>query len=58
MLRILLLVIKMKDKNKKIKQAKKSAGDNQWTSNNLKYYPDTRERKDGPGGENVKQGQQ
>lgn len=29
----------------------KSAGNNQWTNNNLKYYPDQRERKDGPGGE-------
>ena len=29
---------------------KKTAGNNQWTNNNLKYYPDTRERKDGPGG--------
>lgn len=29
---------------------KKTAGNNQWTNNNLKYYPDTRERKDGPSG--------
>lgn len=29
----------------------KSAGNNQWTNGNLKYYPDERERKDGPGGD-------
>ena len=28
----------------------KTAGKNQWTNNNLKYYPDERERQDGPGG--------
>lgn len=28
----------------------KTATNNQWTNNNLKYYPDTRERQDGPGG--------
>lgn len=32
-------------------EQKKTAYNNQWTSNNLKYYPDERERKDGPGGE-------
>lgn len=32
------------------KENKKDAGNNQWTSNNLKYYPDERERQDGPGG--------
>lgn len=31
-------------------EAKKNAGNNQWTNNNLKYYPDERERQDGPGG--------
>lgn len=29
----------------------KTAGNNQWTNANLKYYPDERERKDGPGGD-------
>lgn len=43
------------DKNKTQKERtpdapKKTAGNNQWTNNNLKYYPDERERKDGPGG--------
>ncbi|WP_416326931.1 hypothetical protein [[Eubacterium] hominis] len=33
------------------KENKKTAGNNQWSNQNLKYYPDTRERKDGPGGE-------
>lgn len=28
----------------------KSATDNQWTNNNLKYYPDDRPEQDGPGG--------
>ncbi len=32
--------------------AEKTAGNNQWTTNNSKYNPDNRERKDGPGGEN------
>lgn len=35
------------------KDNKKTAGNNQWTNNNLKYYPDTRDRKDGPGGNQV-----
>lgn len=30
---------------------KKDEGNNQWTNANLKYYPDERERRDGPGGE-------
>ena len=33
-----------------MEEAKKTAGNNQWTSNNLKYDPDERERQDGPGG--------
>ncbi len=41
-------------KEKKNKNAKKDAGNNQWTNNNLKYYPDKRERRDGPGGEDEK----
>lgn len=32
------------------KDNKKTAGNNQWTNNNLKYYPDARDREDGPGG--------
>ena len=35
----------------KVQDAKKDAGNNQWTNANLKYYPDERERHDGPGGE-------
>lgn len=30
--------------------SKKTAGNNQWTNNNLRYYPDKRKRQDGPGG--------
>lgn len=37
--------------NNSNKKAEKTAGNNQWTNNNLKYYPDTRERKDGPSGD-------
>lgn len=40
-------------KKSKNKENKKTAGNNQWTNNNLKYYPDERERKDGPGGEGL-----
>lgn len=42
----------MKKENKQDKENgnKKSATNNQWTNNQLKYYPDERERKDGPGG--------
>lgn len=29
---------------------KKTEGNNQWTNNQMKYFPDERERKDGPGG--------
>lgn len=29
----------------------RSAVDNEWTSTALRYYPDERERRDGPGGE-------
>lgn len=29
---------------------KKTEYNNQWTNNNTKYYPDNRERRDGPGG--------
>lgn len=36
----------------KLKQ-EKTATDNQWTNANLKYYPDQRERRDGPGGEDA-----
>lgn len=41
----------MEDKKKQeVKKAEKDAGNNQWTNNNLKYYPDRRLRQDGPGG--------
>ncbi len=41
----------MEDKKKKTSEpAEKDAGNNQWTNNNLKYYPDERPRQDGPGG--------
>lgn len=39
-----------KKKEIKVEKAEKTAGNNQWTNNNLKYYPDTRDRKDGPSG--------
>lgn len=42
-----------KENNKNQQNNEKNAGNNQWTNNNLKYYPDERERKDGPGGENA-----
>lgn len=38
------------DKKPEYEDNKKTAGNNQWTNNNLKYYPDTRKRQDGPGG--------
>ncbi|MCD7723247.1 MAG: hypothetical protein LUH82_04795 [Clostridiales bacterium] len=47
-------MLENKDKNSRRQNAKKSAGNNQWTNNNLKYYPDKRPRRDGPGGENSK----
>lgn len=40
----------MKEDQSKQKTPKKTAVNNQWTNNNLKYYPDNRERQDGPGG--------
>ncbi len=41
----------MKEENNIEKEEnKKTATNNQWTNNQLKYYPDNRERKDGPGG--------
>lgn len=39
-----------KDNKKKNIENKKTATNNQWTNNNIKYYPDERERQDGPGG--------
>lgn len=44
----------MKKKEKdllKEQRNEKDAGNNQWTNANLKYYPDERERRDGPGGD-------
>ena len=45
----------MKDKKERTSERnnEKTAGNNQWSNNNLKYYPDTRERRDGPGGEDA-----
>ena len=43
----------MKEKKSKGEKNEKTAGNNQWTNNNLKYYPDNRERRDGPGGEDA-----
>lgn len=31
----------------------KTATDNQWVSTNMDHYPDNRERRDGPGGEDA-----
>lgn len=42
--------MKKENKQEKENENKKSATNNQWTNNQLKYYPDERERKDGPGG--------
>ena len=39
-----------KNKLLEVQENEKNAGNNQWTNANLKYYPDERERKDGPGG--------
>lgn len=46
----------MEDKNKnhpnnKPKKAEKDEGNNQWFTTGLSNYPDNRERRDGPGGE-------
>ncbi len=51
---------KSKNKNNNQQDNEKTAVDNQWTNSNLKYYPDDRERRDGPGGEdaNAQQEQQ
>ena len=48
--------IKNGGENNKLKpeKNKKSATNNQWTSYNLKNYPDKRPRRDGPGGEDAK----
>ena len=37
-------------KQSKSNEAQKTSVNNQWTNNNTKYYPDNRERQDGPGG--------
>ncbi|MDD4163793.1 MAG: hypothetical protein PHD46_06525 [Eubacteriales bacterium] len=49
----------MRDNNKprvenKVTGAKKSEGNNQWTTTGLGKQPDNRERRDGPSGENAK----
>ena len=45
-----MIIVKNKKKQNKSNEAVKTAGNNQWTNNNIKYYPDERERQDGPGG--------
>ena len=45
-----VIIVKNKKKQNKSNEAVKTAGNNQWTNNNTKYYPDERERQDGPGG--------
>lgn len=40
-----------KKKIKKEAPGRKSATDNQWTSTSLRYHPDHRPRRDGPGGQ-------
>lgn len=42
--------------SKKGAPAPKTAGNNQWTTTHQKPVPDTRERRDGPGGENAQDG--
>lgn len=37
----------------KCKSNEKTATNNQWVSTGLKNYPDNRERRDGPGGEDA-----
>lgn len=37
----------------KNKDNKKTATNNQWVSTGLQHYPDRRERRDGPGGEDA-----
>lgn len=52
MLQTIIGVIIMKKNRKQTRsnEAQKTAVNNQWTNNNTKYYPDNRERQDGPGG--------
>ena len=45
-----VIIMKNNRKENKSKEAQKTAVNNQWTNNNIKYYPDNRERHDGPGG--------
>lgn len=45
-----MIIVKNKKKQNKSNEAVKTAGNNQWINNNTKYYPDERERQDGPGG--------
>lgn len=37
--------------NNQTKENKKNAGNNQWTNTHRKIIDDTRERRDGPGGD-------
>ena len=43
--------MKENKEHQKNQEAKKTAGNNQWTSTHLKNIPDNRPRKDGPGGD-------
>lgn len=45
-----VIIMKNNRKENKSKETQKTAVNNQWTNNNIKYYPDNRERHDGPGG--------
>ena len=45
-----VIILKKNRKQTKSNETQKTAVNNQWTNNNTKYYPDNRERQDGPGG--------
>ena len=45
-----VIILKKNRKQTKSTETQKTAVNNQWTNNNTKYYPDNRERQDGPGG--------
>ena len=45
-----VIILKKNRKQTKSNETQKTSVNNQWTNNNTKYYPDNRERQDGPGG--------
>ena len=45
-----VIILKKNRKQTESNETQKTAVNNQWTNNNTKYYPDNRERQDGPGG--------